>query len=52
MVPRPPLPTWVHGYERRWLRGDMLAGVTITAYLIPQVMAYADVAGLPAVAGP
>ena len=52
MVPRPPLPAWVHGYERRWLRGDVLAGVTITAYLIPQVMAYADVAGLPAVAGP
>ena len=51
MVPRPPLPAWVHGYERRWLRGDVLAGVTITAYLIPQVMAYADVAGLPAVAG-
>ena len=41
----------MHGYERRWLRGDVLAGVTITAYLIPQVMAYADVAGLPAVAG-
>ena len=29
----------------------MLAGVTVTAYLIPQVMAYAEVAGVPAVAG-
>jgi sulfate permease, SulP family len=39
------------GYERRWLRGDLLAGITITAYLVPQVMAYAEVAGLPAVVG-
>jgi high affinity sulfate transporter 1 len=38
-------------YERAWLRGDLLAGVTVAAYLIPQVMAYAEVAGLPAVAG-
>ncbi len=51
MVRRPPLPTWANGYQRGWLRGDLLAGVTITAYLIPQVMAYAEVAGLPAVVG-
>ena len=38
------------GYRRDWLRPDVLAGVTVAAYLIPQVMAYADVAGLaPAV---
>ena len=34
-----------------WLRGDLVAGVTVAAYLIPQVMAYAELAGLPAVAG-
>ena len=38
-------------YERSWLRGDLLAGVTVAAYLVPQVMAYADIAGLPAVVG-
>lgn len=38
-------------YERAWLRGDVLAGVTVSAYLIPQVMAYAEVAGLPAITG-
>jgi SulP family sulfate permease len=38
-------------YERAWLRGDIVAGVTVAAYLVPQVMAYAEVAGLPAVAG-
>lgn len=39
------------GYRRRWLRGDLLAGVTVAAYLIPQVMAYAKIAGLPPVVG-
>ena len=38
-------------YQRAWLRGDLLAGVTVAAYLVPQVMAYAVVAGLPAVVG-
>jgi SulP family sulfate permease len=38
-------------YERGWLRGDLLAGVTVAAYLVPQVMAYAQIAGLPPVAG-
>ena len=51
MVRRIPAPAWAVGYRRGWLRGDVLAGVTITAYLIPQVMAYAEVAGLPAVVG-
>jgi SulP family sulfate permease len=41
----------LRNYERKWLRGDLLAGVAVAAYLIPQVMAYAEVAGLPAVAG-
>ena len=51
MARRIPTPAWTVGYQRGWLRGDVLAGVTITAYLIPQVMAYAEVAGLPAVVG-
>lgn len=38
-------------YQRSWLRGDLVAGVTVAAYLIPQVMAYAEVAGLPPVVG-
>ena len=51
MVRRLPTPVWTVGYQRGWLRGDVIAGVTITAYLIPQVMAYAELAGLPAVVG-
>lgn len=38
-------------YERRWLRGDLVAGLTVAAYLVPQVMAYATLAGLPPAAG-
>ena len=34
-------------YDRSWLRGDLLAGITVAAYLIPQVMAYAEIIGLP-----
>ncbi len=38
-------------YQRGWLRLDVIAGVTVAAYLVPQVMAYAQVAGLPPVSG-
>ena len=34
-----------------WLRHDVLAGVVITALLVPQGMAYAELAGLPPVTG-
>ena len=50
--PRVPGLLRMRAYERSWLRPDIVAGVTVTAYLIPQVMAYAEgVAGLPAVVG-
>ena len=39
------------GYRREWLRGDVLAGVAVVAYLVPQVMAYSGIAGLPPQAG-
>lgn len=42
---------WWHGYDRASLSGDLPAGLTVAAYLIPQVMAYAQVAGLPPAAG-
>ncbi|MEE3851845.1 SulP family inorganic anion transporter [Gordonia sp. LSe1-13] len=38
-------------YERSWLRGDLVAGVVLTALLIPAGMGYAEVAGLPPVTG-
>lgn len=39
------------GYRRGWLRDDVLAGVVLTAVLIPAGMGYAQAAGLPAHTG-
>jgi high affinity sulfate transporter 1 len=41
----------LRGYRRAWLRGDLVAGVSVAAYLVPQVMAYATLAGLHPIAG-
>jgi SulP family sulfate permease len=41
----------LRGYQRAWLGRDLLAGITVATYLIPQVMAYATVAGLQPAAG-
>ena len=38
-------------YRKEWLRGDILAGLTVAAYLIPQCMAYGELAGLEPVVG-
>jgi len=41
----------LRGYRRANLRGDLVAGLAVTALLVPQGMAYAELAGLPAVTG-
>lgn len=38
-------------YRREWLGKDLLAGMTVAAYAIPQCMAYGDLAGVDPVAG-
>lgn len=42
-----PISQWLPRYERRWLRDDLTAGVTLAAYAIPVSLAYASLAGLP-----
>ena len=39
------------GYTPAWFRADLLAGITVTAYLVPQCLAYADLAGVPPATG-
>lgn len=38
-------------YHRSWLTKDLVAGLILTALLVPQGMAYAELAGLPAITG-
>jgi sulfate permease, SulP family len=40
-------PEWLTGYEKGWLRPDLIAGLTTAAVVIPKAMAYATIAGLP-----
>jgi len=46
-----PLVRTLSVYRRSWLRGDALAGLTLWALLVPQGLAYGQLAGLPAVTG-
>ncbi|AZM92140.1 sulfate permease [Streptomyces sp. W1SF4] len=41
----------VSSYRREWLVKDLVAGVVLTTLLVPQGMAYAELAGLPAITG-
>jgi SulP family sulfate permease len=42
-----PALAWLWGYERGWLRGDVLAGITLAAYMLPASIGDASLAGLP-----
>ena len=48
---------WVPGvrvirtYDRAWLARDLIAGIVLVTLLVPQGMAYAELAGLPAITG-
>src|SRR5712691_10047196 len=41
----------ISSYRRRWLVKDVIAGVLLTTLLVPQGMAYAELAGLPPITG-
>jgi len=46
-----PILTWLPGYDRSWLRLDIIAGLTLWGLVVPEAMAYAGIAGLPPQAG-
>ncbi len=41
----------LHGYDLRWLRDDIVAGVVLTTMLVPVGIAYAVASGVPGVYG-
>ncbi len=47
ITPYVPVLSWLPKYDRKWLRFDLLAGLTLAAFAIPDGMAYASLAGLP-----
>jgi SulP family sulfate permease len=38
---------WLPRYDRRWLRGDVAAGIAVTALIVPKNLGYAEIAGIP-----
>ena len=47
----PILPDWLRRYDRGWLRADMVAAITLAAYLLPAALGDASLANLPPEAG-
>src|SRR3954454_21860372 len=47
MAARLPILEWLRSYERRWLRGDVAAGIAVTALIVPKDLGYAGIAGVP-----
>lgn len=43
--------SWLKGYDRSWLRFDVIAALTTWALVVPQSIAYGQIAGLPPQAG-
>lgn len=43
-----PVTGWLPSYKGQWLKWDIVAGVTLASFVLPESMAYATLAGLPA----
>jgi MFS superfamily sulfate permease-like transporter len=42
-----PVADWLPRYDRSWLRGDLTAGIAVTALIVPKNLGYAGIAGVP-----
>jgi high affinity sulfate transporter 1 len=42
-----PIAGWIRSYDRRWLKGDLIAGVAVAALIVPKNLGYAGIAGIP-----
>lgn len=43
-----PVLSWLPAYDKRWLPRDAIAGATVWALMVPEAIAYASIAGVPA----
>ena len=46
-----PILAWLPEYQRSWLRTDLMAGLAVWAMMVPQALAYAGIANVPAIYG-
>jgi SulP family sulfate permease len=47
LLKRLPILGWLPKYDRRLLRGDLAAGIAVTALIVPKNLGYAEIAGVP-----
>jgi sulfate permease, SulP family len=47
MAARLPILEWLPTYDRRGLKGDIAAGIAVTALIVPKDLGYAGIAGVP-----
>jgi SulP family sulfate permease len=42
-----PILTWLPSYQRSWLRGDLIGGLSVWAVVVPMALGYATISGVP-----
>ncbi len=50
-VPRPPVLTSLHGYQRSWASADLVAGLMLLVIAVPEQLATSQLAGMPPITG-
>ena len=42
-----PIAGWLPQYDRSWLKGDIIAGLSVWALMVPTSLGYATISGVP-----
>ena len=42
-----PILSWLSNYDRSWLMGDLIAGLSVWALMVPTSLGYAEISGVP-----
>ena len=42
-----PIVNWLPNYDRSWLKGDLIAGLSVWALMVPTSLGYATISGVP-----